>query len=296
MSTYAERQAYRDTHPGVIVDATSAYDPKSGVETHPNFSAPSSSGGGSGGGGSSSVDASALTGVAATGGASGAGLQQLLNALASGNVAAANEAIRQFNVTSGLDAQKFAASVDQYNQNHGMAMTKQAADIAAQAAGISGMFNGAPTEAARQFNVSAQQAAIDEQNKTALGALNLRATMQNDPFRQLDNEYATAGNSGLSRAVSGLTSQYGLANPFSSPGTGGSFVAPGSAQAAAAQTGLTNPHQIIAREFNAAPSGVQNVATSALSMTTGMNQADLNKQIQKNLPAFNAPSFGLAAV
>lgn len=239
---------------------------------------------------------SALLGTVPSGDTGGGGLQQLLNALASGNVAAANEAIRQFNVTSGLDAQKFAESVNEYNQNHGMAMTKQAADIAAQAAGISGMFDGAPTEAARQFNVSAQQAAIDEQNKTALGALNLRATMQNDPFRQLDNEYATAGNSGLSKAIAGLTTQYGLANPFASPGTGGSFVAPGSAQAAAAQTGLTNPNQIISREFNSAPSGVQNAATSALSMNTGMNQADLTKQIQKNLPQFNAPSFGLSAV
>jgi len=281
----------------------------------PQYGVGSSSGGGSSGSnpsaavtsapgaGTGSTDAQMLGAVSGNGNfgvggnASGGGLQALLNALAAGNVAAANEAIRQFNVDSGLNAQKFQQSVLQYNQDHGLAVTKQAADIAAQAAGISGMFNGQPTEAARQFNVSAQQAALDEQDKTGVAALQLRATMQGDPFRQLDNEYATQANSGLSRAVAGLTGQYGLSNPFANPGGGGaSFVAPGSAQLAARQTGLTNPNQVIARQFNTAPQNVQDMTTSALSMNGGMTQAAANKQIQNSLPRFNAPSFGLATV
>lgn len=263
---------------------------------------------GGGGGGSPAVDTSALTGASATGG-TGGGLQQLLNALAAGNVAAANEAIRQFNVTSGLDAQKFAQDVSKYSQDHAMAMTKQSADIAAQAAGISGMFNGAPTEAARQFNVSAQQAAQQEQDKTGLGMLTLASSLHADPFRQVQTMYGGSQVDGVNRAVQGLTGQYGLPGAFTAPGAAGNTATLGGlsqsyanapAQYAQNQSflanNLQNPNQIIAREYNNAPQNVKDFTTSGLSANTGLDQASLDKQIQKNLPQFNAPSFGLSAV
>ena len=64
MSTYAERQAYRDAHPGVIVDENSAYDPKSGQETHPF----SGGGGGGGGGGNTQRPSSPGPSARSTGG------------------------------------------------------------------------------------------------------------------------------------------------------------------------------------------------------------------------------------
>jgi hypothetical protein len=64
----------------------------------------------------------------------------------------------------------------------------------------------------------------------------------------------------------------------------------------AAATGLTNTNQIIARNYNTAPQNVKDFTTSALSANTGLDQADIDKAIQNNLPKFTSPSFGLATV
>lgn len=366
MSTYEERQAYRDSHPGVVVDATSSSDggfdggssssssssssSDSSSSSAPQYTAPSSSGGNlsapSGsyntingiqttatmasqlvahGWAGNTADPAAVaaayastTGGAVTAGSGGGdsgggggggggggstpapsasgGLQQLLDALASGNAAAAAEATRQFNATFGLDQQKFNESVSEYNQNFGLAQTKQAADIAAQVAGLTGTYNGAPTEAAKEAS-----------NKTAVDVLNLASSLHADPFRQLQVMYGANNIDGVNKAVQGLTGQYGLASgQYTAPGTSanlgglvqsynnaGSGLSPSQQ---AANTGLTNPNQIIAREFNNAPQNVQDFTTSALSANTGLDQSTLTKQIQDNLPKFNAPSFGLATV
>ncbi len=328
----------------------------------------SSSSGGGGGGGNSNAAANAQ--------------QQLSQALASGNKAAADEAIRQFNATFGLDSQKFAETVNEYNKNYGLAQSgvtgvnpdgtptlaaqKQQSDAAAQAAGITGFYSApvaatgdrtaaaaawqrdnpnqhteafasqpasvqaqygytpattaAPTqtEAAHQFDVTSAQAALDAHNKTGMDLLNLASTLHADPFRQLQVMYGASGMDGINRAVQGLSGQYGLPGNFTAPGapgvdangfpTGNTATLGGAMQAynnagqgqtpgqQAAATGLTNPNQIIARNYNSAPQNVKDFATSALSMNNGLDQKTNDEQIQKNLPQFNAPSFGLATV
>lgn len=316
--------------------------------------------------------------------------QQLSQALASGNVAAAKEIASEFAQTHGLDVQKFQASLDQYAQNFGLAQAavtgknpdgsptlaasqdaftnaisaagltgfftppgsgsgnlqqdaaawqaaqtkagnpnthteqfvNQPASVQAQfgytaptqtlagqqqQATLSGQYNGSPTEAARQFNTTAAQTALNDANSTGLAALQYRSTLQNDPFRQLQYQYGTQANSGLNAAVQGLTGQYGLGGGFTAPSSnvdangfpvqsGGTAPAMGSAQQQAQATGLVNPNQIIARNYNSAPANVQNAMTSALSMNNGQTQAENAAAIQKNLPGFNAPSFGLATV
>jgi hypothetical protein len=102
-------------------------------------------GGGSSGGGGN------IQGGAAATSASGAGVQQLLSALGSGNKAAADELIREFNQTFGLDQNKFQESIRQYNQTFGLTQTVDQANIAAQAAGLTGWYTppgSAPSAAA----------------------------------------------------------------------------------------------------------------------------------------------------
>src|SRR6266498_345642 len=170
-------------------------------------------------------------GAGAGQGGLGSGIQQLLDAIASGNKAAADEAKRQFDTTFGLDVKKFDESVRQYNSNLSLAqagltgtyngedtlaskqqkfqqtldaagltgiyngqqtLAGRASELAGQLqqATLSGRYNGAPTESARQFNVGAQNQ-----------ALQTFASAQNDPFRQLEVQYGAHG------FIPGLTGQ-----------------------------------------------------------------------------------------
>jgi hypothetical protein len=67
-----------------------------------------------------------------------AGINSLLGAIASGNKQAFDEAVRQFNVTSGLDQSKFDESIRQFNANLGISQ-----------AGLTGTYNGQQTQAAQ---------------------------------------------------------------------------------------------------------------------------------------------------
>src|SRR5262245_28012806 len=83
-------------------------------------------------------------------------VNSLLGAIASGNKEAFDEAIREFNLSFGLDKDKFSEAVRQFNQNYlisesGVTGTYQgqqtqqaqlqAANLAAQQAGITGYYN-----------------------------------------------------------------------------------------------------------------------------------------------------------
>lgn len=285
-----------------------------GVNTYPT-------GGGGSGGASASVSAPPQDAAAALGKIQ----QNILSAIASGNKAAADEAIRQFNATFGLDQQKFTESVRQYNQTFGLDQQKLTADIAAQAAGLSGWFNGQPTEAARQFNVTAMQNAVDEQHRTGLSALTLASTNQADPFRRLATQYSLAQNpdymAGMQAVINGVQGQNGIAQQQApglssaqsaslgglqdsvgstvagtpgdtmSGGQGGTF-----AQGQATLAGLPANNQTIARNFNLLGPSAQAAYLSAQSAKTGMLPEDLKAQINSTLPKFTAPSFGLSSV
>jgi hypothetical protein len=104
-----------------------------GTATYPDGSSSGSSGGGGGGGG-----AVAPTVTAQSGQQLAAGINSLLGAIASGNKQAFDEAVRQFNVSSGLDQSKFDESIRQFNQNYQISQ-----------AGLTGQYNGQQTQAAQ---------------------------------------------------------------------------------------------------------------------------------------------------
>jgi len=135
LSTYEGRQAARDANPGAIVDASSIYYPSTGQQV---------------GGAAPTVQASASSSQLSS------GINSLLGAIASGNKQAFDEAVRQFNLTFGLDQSKFNESVRQFNENEAISQAGltgtyqgqqtqqaqlQAANIANQAAGLTGTYN-----------------------------------------------------------------------------------------------------------------------------------------------------------
>lgn len=224
-------------------------------------------------------------------GASGGGIDAYLQAIASGNVAAANEAIRQFGITSGLDRDKFNQAVSQYNQDHGLAVSLQAANIAAQQAGLAGMFNGQPTEAARQFNMT-----------QGLAGLSLAASLNANPFRQAEALYGLnqGGYSPLMQAVAGKAPLPAFQAPSLSAADTRSlgFLAnqggPGSYTQDQSQqwlNGLPAPHQIDWNALGRATPSAQNLVVSGLSQKWGLDPNDIRAIGQATLPAFQAPTL-----
>ncbi len=184
-----------------------------------------------------------------------------------------------------------------YNGQQTLAARQQASDAAAQAAGLSGYFEGQATLARQTM-----------ENQTGLGLLNLQASLHSDPFRQLSTMYSANGMDGIQRAVNGLSGQYGLPGVFQAPGAAGNTANVGGAISSFNNAGQTmqqaqgilgsfpKANQIIARSYNNAPQNVQDFTTSALSANNGLDQSSNNKLIQNTLPKFQAPAFGLASV
>jgi hypothetical protein len=150
-----------------------------GVNTYPDSSGGGGGGSAGGGGGVAAPAATVQSGASQL----GAGINSLLGAIASGNKQAFDEAVRQFNATFGLDTDKFNESVRQYNE--GLAVTQagltgtyqgqetqqaqmQAANIAAQVAGLTGYYNApAGVAAAGPGGTAAPTAASYVQARTA---------------------------------------------------------------------------------------------------------------------------------
>jgi hypothetical protein len=103
-----------------------------------NGPAPGASGSGSSSSGGGGGGTAAPTVTAQSGQQLAAGINSLLGAIASGNKQAFDEAVRQFNVTSGLDQSKFDESIRQFNQN-----------LSISQAGLTGQYNGQQTQQAQ---------------------------------------------------------------------------------------------------------------------------------------------------
>lgn len=147
------------------------------------------------------------------------------NALQTGNKAAADEAIKEFN--QGYDL-TVSGTTGTFNGSPTQAALKQAADIAYQQAGLTGTFNGAPTLAAeKQASDLAQQnyqqgittagvtGTYNGQQTLAsqqmgLDALKANAAMQNDPFRQQQYQYGLSAG-GYSNAIDAMNGTTGFA-------------------------------------------------------------------------------------
>jgi hypothetical protein len=209
LSTYEGRQEARDQGYWVGEEGgqiQSEYLGTVGGDASPG--APMIGGGYAGGGGGPAPTVQAQSGQLAD------GINSLLGAIASGNKAAFDEAVRQFNVTFGLDEKKFSEAVRQFNEGlqisqagltgtYGGQQTQQAqlqaANIAAQQAGLTGTYQapgmGGPGQAtldlqrlyggygmpgAGQQTLEAQQ----QQYAQQMGMINQAATLQANPFRQ----------------------------------------------------------------------------------------------------------------
>jgi hypothetical protein len=129
---------------------------------------PPPTGGGSGGGGGGASGGTPPTGAPPTQTSSSAaqlaaGINSLLGAIASGNKQAFDEAVRQFNVSSGLDQSKFDESIRQFNQNYAISQ-----------AGLTGTYNGQQTQQAQlqAYNEAIGRAGLTGyyQDPTAAGA------------------------------------------------------------------------------------------------------------------------------
>lgn len=126
-----------------------------GYYSDPGYSGPAPSvGGASSSGGASGASSGSVTPASSP--QLAAGIQGLLSAAASGNKAAIDEAIREFNKTFGLDQDKFNDDIRRFNENLAISQAgltgqyqgqqtqqaqRQAADIGAQTAGLTGYYS-----------------------------------------------------------------------------------------------------------------------------------------------------------
>ena len=209
-----------------------------------------------------------------------AGIQSLLNAQASGNKDAVAEAIREFNATFGLDTQKFQDDVRRFNQNFEISQ-----------AGLTGMYQGAPT-------LQAQNQAYTQQ----MGVINAAAALQANPFRQAQ----VIGQAG--RVLQGLPSaSFAAPNTVAGVGTVGGNTQGGmgylqqmiddikdpTANTTTAQSWLDatpTPNKIDSTSFLRSTPTTQNLILQSMQEKYGLDPTDSLTQIKDTLPQFNAPN------
>jgi len=238
------------------------------------------------------------------------GINSLLGAIASGNKQAFDEAVRQFNTTFGLDKDRFAESVRQFNQNYlvseaGLtgtyqgAQTQQAAlqqaNIAAQAAGLTGYYN-MPGQAQQQ-TLAAQQQAYAQQ----MGMINQAASLQANPFRQaqamgqMNRLLAGQGVAGFQapNVVAGVGTAGGnnqgglgylsqLINDIKDP-------TPNTASMNDVLSSIPTPAKINSPEFLRSAPSTQNLVLQGMQERFGIQPEDALNQIKATLPQFTAP-------
>jgi hypothetical protein len=275
LSSYAGRQAARDANPGLIVDATSAYNPTTGQQVAGTTGA------------QTTVSSGAGSQLAA-------GINSLLGAIASGNQQAFNEAVRQFNQTFGLDQAKFQEAVRQFNENLNIAQ-----------AGVTGIFQGQPTlQAAQMFGAygvpTAGQPTLAAQQQAyaqGTGTLGLASQLQANPFRQQE-VLGALGPLLAGRPVPGFQSPTGSAG-----NTGLGYLqqliddirSPQANQARMEEVlrAIPTPNQLNSVSFFQSPQSTQNLVLQGIQEKYGLNPQDALQQIRNTLPSFSSPStFG----
>jgi hypothetical protein len=212
-----------------------------------------------------------------------AGINSMLGAIASGNKAAFDEAVRQFNATFGLDQSKFNESVRQYNE--GLGVTQ---------AGLTGTYQGQQTQQAQQ-QLYAQQ----------MGAITAAANLQANPFRQqqvlgqLGRVLGGQSVAGFSapNTVAGVGTQGG--NTQGGMGYMNQLISdiqnPGANQASVNSVldGIPTPNKINSADFLRAAPSTQNMILQGMQEKYGLDPADSLQQIKNTMPSFNAPTtFG----
>lgn len=325
LSNQSDRANARNANPGLIVDATSVYNPSTGQQTN-------ATGGG--------VPSTGTVGAPAAPQLPNAGADQYARAINQGVAAlnssdlkAFNEMVREWEATFGFNRDQFNENVREFNQNFGItqagltgtyegAPTQQAQNQAANflgtyqgqqtlqaqnqaftqalaAAGLTGTYNG-------QQTLAAQNQAYNQQ----LGLINQAATLQANPFRQA--QAIGQMNQLLSgRGVAGFQSPTTTANgSVPANAAGGTFSGMNNLQAMiddirggpqatnsidpnAMLAQIPTPNKVNSTEFlRMTPQG-QNLILSGIQSKYGIEPTDALAQIKATLPAFNAPStFG----
>lgn len=236
--------------------------------------------GGDGGGGLSAADQAALNQYAAS-------QKMIMDAVASGNANALRESIRQFDLMFGLDRDKMAETIRQFNESLGVS-----------AAGLTGTYQGQPT-------MQAQQQAFQQQ----LGLITTAAGLQANPFRQ----QAAMGQMGRLLGGQGVQGFGGL-NTVPGAGTvgmtGGAGAASGGAGMGYLQqmiddirdpstntasmnnvlNAIPTPNKINSNEFLRSAPSTQSMVLQGMQEKYGLDPKDALAQINATLPQFQAPT------
>jgi len=202
------------------------------------------------------------------------GIDAMLAAIAQGNQAALKEAIRQFDLSFGLDKDKFTEAVRQFNE--GLGITQ---------AGLTGQYQGQQTQ-------QAQQQAYQQQ----LGLITTAAGLQANPFRQ----QAAMGQ--MNRLLGGQgVSGFGQLGTVPGAGSGGmgylqqmidDIRQPGTNQAGVDQvlSAIPTPNKLNSVEFFKSPVSTQSMVLQGMQEKFGITPEDALQQIRNTMPGFQAPS------
>lgn len=246
---------------------------------------------GGGGGAPSTNVASPTIGASADMIKMGNAITSAANALASGNREAFERAKFEWDQTFGLEKDKFAEFIRQYNQNYAEGIRQYNQNYLISQAGLTGQFQGAPTLQAQQQQYSQQ-----------IGVLQAAQAAQTNPFRQaeitgqLQRILQGSGVPGFQApgAATGQTDFSGMGNlqRMIDDIRGG----PGSvnSQSVSGVLGaIPTPNKINSADFLRADPNTQSVILSGIQQKYGINPDVAIQQIRNTLPAFTAPAtFG----
>ncbi len=286
-STYEGRQAYRDAHPGAIVDASGAYYPSSGQTVS----------------GSSSVPAPSAPAMPSGADAYSRAINQAVAALNSSDLKAFNEQVREWDKTFGFNVDQWNEGIRQYNQNLGIAQ-----------AGLTGTYQGAPTLGGlNQYanflgtygpggaqTLQAQNQAFNQQ----IAAINAAAAAQTNPFRQAEIT-GQLGRLLSGSGVAGFQAPGGTSQTdFSGMGNLQRMIddirgGPGAINSQTVQQSLNmipTPNKLNSQDFFRSDPNTQNLLLTGMQQKYGIDPATSLQQIRNTLPSFTAPStFGRVA-
>ena len=255
----------------------------------------------------------------------GSQINSLMSAIASGNKEAFDEAVRQFNLSFGLDQSKFQEAVRQFNQNYliseaGLTGTYQGqptqqrllqeANIAAQKAGLTGLYGETPTLAlqelygaygtpkAGQQTLAAQQQGYAQQT----GLVQLAAAQQANPFRQAQ-VIGQLGNLLRGGAVAGFQApgQAQGQTDFTGMGNLQRMIddirgGPGAINSQSVQgvlDAIPTPNKVNSVDFYKSSPLTQNLVLQGMREKYGLSPDDALAQIRNTLPQFQSPTtFG----
>lgn len=227
----------------------------------------------------------------------GSAIERLMQAIASGNKAAFDQTVKEFDLTFGLDKDKFAEDTRQFNVKFGEAVRQFGLNYALSEAGVTGVFGGKPTMAQQQQTYAQQ-----------MGLVTAAQTAQANPFRQAQL-YGQANRILGGQGVAGFQAP----NIVPGVGTAGGNTQGGmgylqqiiddirnptpnqtSADAFLAQT--PTPNKLDSVSFARVAPSAQNLILQAMQEKYGIDPGDALKQIQNTLPSFQAPTTTVGVI